>query len=66
VKLDYLIFGELFVVVQALGKWKHYLNGVEFVLYFDLRAFKFLKVQKKLNPGHISCTCYFKKFTFIS
>ena len=65
-KLDYLIYGELFAIVKALGQREHYFIGVEFVLYFDHEVFGFLKVQKKLNSGHISCVCYFKKFSSVS
>ena len=66
VKLDYSIYDELFAIVQALGQWEHYLIRVEFVLCSNHEAFRFLKVQKKLNPWHISCVCYFKKFSSIS
>ena len=33
---------ELYVVVQALKKWRHYLMPKEFVLYYDNHALQFI------------------------
>ena len=65
-KLDYSIYGELFAIVKALGQREHYFIGVEFVLCSNHEVVRFLKVQKKLNPRHISCVCYFMKFSSVS
>ena len=43
---------ELYVVVQALKKWRHYLMPKEFVLYSDNHALQFITSQPKLNQKH--------------
>uniref|UniRef100_A0A2N9HAC1 RNA-directed DNA polymerase n=1 Tax=Fagus sylvatica TaxID=28930 RepID=A0A2N9HAC1_FAGSY len=56
---------ELYAVVQALRHWEHYLIGVDFTLYSDHEALKFLKAQKKLNSRHASWVSYLEKFSFV-
>ena len=54
-KLKYSTYDkELYAIVQALRHWEHYLIGVEFVLFSDHEALRFLKGQKKLNSCHAS------------
>ena len=43
---------ELYVVVQALKKWRHYLMPKEFILYSDNHALQFINNQPKLNQRH--------------
>ena len=43
---------ELYVVVQAINKWRHYLMPKEFVLYYDNHALQFINSQAKLNQKH--------------
>jgi hypothetical protein len=40
---------ELYVVIQALKKWRHYLVPKEFVLDSDNHALQFVTQQEKLN-----------------
>ena len=44
---------ELYVVVQNLKKWRHYLIPKEFVLYSDNPALQFINSQPKLNQRHV-------------
>ena len=43
---------ELYVVVQALKFWRHYLLHREFTLYSDHEALRFLHSQQKLSARH--------------
>ena len=43
---------ELYVVVKALKKWRHYLMTREFVLYSNNHALQFINIQPKLNKRH--------------
>ena len=65
-KLKYSTYDkELYAIVQALRHWEHYLIGVEFVLFSDHEALRFLKGQKKLNSRHASWVSYLEKFSFV-
>ena len=56
---------ELYVVVQPLKKWRHYLIPKEFVLYLDNHAFQFINSQPKLNQKLAKWVEFFEKFTFV-
>ena len=56
---------ELYAIVQALLHWEHYLIVLEFGLYSDHKALRFLKSQKKLNSRHASWVSYWEKFSFV-
>lgn len=56
---------ELYAIVQALRHWEEYLIGVEFVLYSDHEALRFLKAQKKLNSRHSGWVSYMERFSFV-
>ena len=56
---------ELYVVVQALRYWRHYLLPQEFVLYSDHEALRFLNSQKKLNPRHGKGVEFIQAYTFV-
>lgn len=45
--------------------WEHYLIGVEFVLYSDHEALRFLKGQRKLNLRHPYWVSHLEKFSFV-
>ena len=44
---------ELYSMVQALKKWKHYLMPKEFIVYIDNHVLNFLNRQDKLNHRHV-------------
>ena len=44
---------ELYVVVQALRYWSHYLTPHKFVIYSDHDALRHINSQKKLNAQHV-------------
>ena len=56
---------ELYVVVQALKKWGHYLIPKEFLLYYDNHALQFINSQAKLNQKHTKWVEFMQKFTFV-
>jgi hypothetical protein len=56
---------ELYVVIQALKKWRHYLVPKEFVLYSDNHALQSVTQQKKLNQKHAKWVEFMKNFTFV-
>ena len=55
---------ELFVVVQALKFWRHYLLYRDFTLYSDHDALRFLHSQKKLSARHGRWTEFLQEYTF--
>ena len=49
-KREYSMYDqELYAIVQALKKWRHYLIPKEFVLYTDKKVLQYLGSQQKLN-----------------
>ena len=50
---------ELYDVVQALKKWRHYLMPKEFILYSDNHALQFINIQPKLNQRHAKWVEFF-------
>jgi hypothetical protein len=56
---------EIYVVIQALKKWIHYLVPKEFVLYSDNHASQFVTQQEKLNQKHAKWVEYMQNFTFL-
>lgn len=55
---------ELYTLVQALRKWRHYLLPKEFVVYTDNQALSFLNSQDKLNHRHVKWVEYLQAYTF--
>jgi hypothetical protein len=50
VKVKYSTYDkEVYAIIQALKKWRHYLIPKEFVLYSDNHALQFVTQQEKLN-----------------
>jgi hypothetical protein len=56
---------EVFSIIQALNKWRHYLVPQKFVLYSDNQALKFITRQEKLNQRHAKWTEFMHNFTFV-
>ena len=56
---------ELYVVVRALKKWRHYLMPKEFVLYSDNHSLQFINNQPKLNQRHVKWVEFLQNFTFV-
>lgn len=44
---------EMYALVQALKRWRHYLLPKEFVVYTDNQALSFLISQDKLSHRHM-------------
>jgi hypothetical protein len=50
VVLDYPTYDkELFVIVQAMKKWKHYLLGKETIIHINHQPLKYLQSQSKMQ-----------------
>jgi hypothetical protein len=65
-KLKYLTYDkELYAIIQALKKWRHYLIPKEFVLYNDNHALQFVSQQEKFNQKHAKWVEYMHNFTFV-
>ena len=56
---------ELYAIIQALKKWRHYLIPKEFVLYSDNHALQYVTQQEKLNQRHVKWVEYMQNFTFV-
>lgn len=55
---------ELYALVQALRKWRHYLLPKEFMVFFDNQALRFLNSQDKLSHKHMEWVEYIQAYTF--
>jgi hypothetical protein len=56
---------ELYAIIHALKKQRHYLIPKEFVLYSDNHELQFVNQQEKLNQRHVKWVEYMKIFTFV-
>jgi hypothetical protein len=54
---------ELYAIIQALKKWRHYLVPKEFVFYSDNQALQFITRQEKLNQRHAKWIDFLQKCT---
>ena len=56
---------ELYVLVQALKTWQHYLWPKEFVIHIDHESLKHLKGQHKLNRRHARWVEFIRTFPYV-
>ncbi|GJS95323.1 transposon ty3-I gag-pol polyprotein [Tanacetum coccineum] len=56
---------ELYVVVQAMKKWEHYLIQREFVVYSDHQSLKYFQTQRHLNKIHARWASFLEKFNYV-
>ncbi|GKC34620.1 RNA-directed DNA polymerase [Tanacetum coccineum] len=56
---------ELYVVVQAIKKWEHYLIEREFVVYSDHQSLKYFQTQRHLNKIHAQWASFLEKFNYV-
>ncbi|XP_057851724.1 uncharacterized protein LOC131061888 [Cryptomeria japonica] len=55
---------ELYAMVQALRKWRHYLLPKEFIVFTDNHALSFLNRQEKLHHRHVKWMEFLQSYTF--
>ncbi|XP_059076725.1 uncharacterized protein LOC131875989 [Cryptomeria japonica] len=55
---------ELYAMVQALRKWRHYLPPKEFIVFTDNHALSFLNRQEKLHHRHVKWMEFLQYYTF--
>ncbi|GJW88693.1 transposon ty3-I gag-pol polyprotein [Tanacetum coccineum] len=56
---------ELYVVVQAMKKWEHYLIQRECVVYSDHQSLKYFQTQRHLNKVHTRWASFLEKFNYV-
>jgi hypothetical protein len=54
---------EIYAIIQALKKWRHYLVPHEFVLYSNNQYLQFITRQEKLNQRHAKWIEFMQNFT---
>lgn len=55
---------ELYALVQALRKWRHYLLPEEFLVYTDNQELSYINTQEKLSLRHIKWMEFLKSYTY--
>ena len=56
---------EFYAIVQSLLFWRFYLLPIEFVLFSDHQALRYLNSQKKLNAQHAKWVEFFNEYSFV-
>ena len=57
---------ELYVLVQCVKKWKHYLMGKETIVHTDHQPLQYLQSQKKLQqPRHFRWMGFLQQFHLV-
>jgi hypothetical protein len=56
---------DVFSIIQALKRWRHYLVPQEFFFYSDNQALQFITRQEKLNQRHAKWVEFMQNFTFV-
>lgn len=57
---------EFYVVVRALKQWEHYLIHLEFILYSDHQALRYINSKQTLNRMHARWVAFLQKACFYS
>ncbi|MCO5566601.1 hypothetical protein L7F22_020278 [Adiantum nelumboides] len=55
---------ELLAVIYALGSWKHYLLGADFIVQTDHQSLRYFLTQAKLSEKHLSWANFLSMFHF--
>lgn len=55
---------EFYAIIRALNFWSHYLLPLEFVLFSDHEALKYLSTQHRLNARHAKWVEFLQSFQF--
>ena len=57
---------ELYVLVQSVKKWKHYLRGKETIIHIDHQPLQYLQSQKKLQQSqHFRWMGFLQRFHLV-
>ena len=65
-KRRYSTYGkEFYAIVQSLRFWRFYLLHIEFVLFSDHQALRYLNSQKKLNTRHAKWVEFMNGYSFV-
>ena len=56
---------EFYAIVQSLRFWRFYLLPIEFVLFSDQQALRYLNSQKKLNAQHAKWVEFLNEYSFV-
>lgn len=56
---------EFYAIIRSLEYWRHYLLPMEFILYSDHQALRYINGQAKLNPRHAKWVELLQDFSFV-
>ena len=56
---------EFYAIMKSLRFWRFYLLPIEFVLFYDHQALRYLNSQKKLNAQHTKWVEFLNEYYFV-